>query len=112
MTEQVFHTGAQRDSEEGKPHPELISPIAMKREARVMEEGARMYGKLNWRAGMPFSRVIASLLRHVIAYQLGDETEDHLACIRCNAAFLMDYEEGIRTGRLEGDLDDREEHYW
>jgi len=101
-----FITGAVRDSGE-KPRIELISPYALLREGEWMRLGAIKYGEGNWKRGMPFVRTIGSLLRHTIYYLMGDNKEDHLAAIRTNAGFLIEFEERIRLGELSKDLDDR-----
>src|SRR5690606_34267291 len=91
----------------GKTRPDLISPYAIRREADVLARGAAHYGDRNWQKGMPFSAVLESLERHVLAYRLGKDDEDHLASIRCNAGFLIHFEEAIKAGRLPASLDDR-----
>jgi hypothetical protein len=55
---------------------------------------------------MPFSRVVDSLERHVQAFKAGDNTEDHLAAVMCNAMFLLHYQELIGAGVLPSELDD------
>lgn len=101
-----FSTGAVRDSGE-KPRMELISPFALLREGEWMRLGAVKYGEGNWEKGMPFVRVIGSILRHTIRYLMGDQSEDHLAAIRTNAAFLIHYETLIEMGMLPSKLDNR-----
>lgn len=108
---QQFGTGAVRDAAEEKPRPELISPWAIIRIGNWLKLGAKKYGEGNWTKGMPFMRVIASLIRHTISYMLGKKKEDHLAAIATNAIFLMHYEEMIKLGILPSDLDDRGK-YW
>lgn len=103
---QVFNTGAQRDGETGKGRPALISPFALRRLAALYERGADKYAPRNWEAGMPFSRVLDSLLRHVIAYMAGEREEDHLAAIMWNAGALAHYEEMIWRGKLPLELND------
>jgi hypothetical protein len=101
-----FATGAIRDMASDKPRPDEISPFAILREATRMKEGAAAYGEGNWRKGMSFTRTIASLERHLLAVKLGMKDEDHLAAIRCNAAFLMHWEEMIKRGLLPKELND------
>ena len=101
-----FNTGAVRDNGE-KPRIELISPYALIREGEWMRLGAVKYGEGNWTNGMPFVRTMGSLLRHAIYYLMGDDKEDHLAAIRTNAGFLIEFEERIKLGLLPKELDDR-----
>lgn len=46
-----FPTGSVRDSIEGKPRPELISPIAEERLALHCAKGAEKYSDRNWEKG-------------------------------------------------------------
>ena len=101
-----FTTGSVRDSQAGKPRPDLASPFAAERLGAWLAKGAEKYAERNWEKGQPFSRVVASLHRHLMRYQQGATDEDHLAAIACNAMFLLHYEEGIRHGFLPQDLDD------
>lgn len=95
-----FTTGAVRDKATDKPRPELISPFATERLAAWLRDGARKYGDRNWEAGMPSDRTMASLLRHIMKYMQGEQDEDHLAAIYCNAMFLLDLDEKTQRGIL------------
>lgn len=101
-----FATGARRDVQEGKPRYELIPVSALKRLAELYSRGAVKYGENNFTLGIPFKRVMASLLRHAFQYLEGDRSEDHLAGCSWNAFALMYYEEQIRRGLLPKELDD------
>jgi len=101
-----FNTGAVRDGAEDKIRPDLISPYANAREGAWLAKGARKYSARNWEQGMPISRCIASLERHLLAYKQGQCNEDHMAAIRTNSGFILHYEEMIRMGILSEDLDD------
>jgi hypothetical protein len=103
---QQFKTGAVRDTAEGKPRPDLISPFAQERLGAWLEKGAKKYAERNWEAGMPLSRMLASLCRHLNKYQQGDQSEDHLAAIMCNAMFLAHGEAMISSGAWPVELDD------
>lgn len=89
---QVFKSGAQRDEQAGKPRYDLIPPASLRRLAELYARGAEKYDDHNWAKGMPTSRILASLLRHVEAYRIGDETEDHLAAVAWNAFAIMHFE--------------------
>lgn len=101
-----FVTGARRDVQTDKPRFELIPVEALERLAALYARGAQAYGEHNWQKGMPFSRVIASLLRHAFAYLKGDRDEDHLAAVAWNAFALMAYEGWVSSGRLPPAIDD------
>jgi len=68
--------------------------------------GAKKYAERNWENGMPFSRCVASLKRHLMKYQQGLKDEDHLAAIMFNAMALIHYEEMIERGMLPAELND------
>ena len=60
----------------------------------------------NWSLGQPFSEVTASMHRHLLQWEQGDEEEDHLAAIVFGAQALMHYREMIDRGVLPPELDD------
>ncbi len=103
---QEFESGAVRDTADGKPRPDLQSPYAQERIGHWLRLGAEKYAERNWEQGMSFSRCIASLERHLVAFKMGKYDEDHLAAIAVNAQFLMHYEEMIDLGVLPDTLDD------
>lgn len=103
---QSFKTGAVRDTSEGKPRVDLISPFAEERLGKWLALGASKYSPRNWEKGMPLGRMLESLCRHVVKYKQGDTSEDHLAAIACNAMFLMHGEEMISRGVWPVELDD------
>lgn len=101
-----FETGAHRDTAEGKGTPSLISPILIHRLGVLLEEGAKHYGTDNWRKGMPYRRVIDSMIRHTFLELAGDKEEDHLAAIVFGCMCLMTYKS---DKVLDQKLDDRDE---
>lgn len=105
-----FAGGAVRDTAVNKPRLELISPFAEERLGLWLAAGAKKYEDRNWESGIPISRSLASLKRHVMAYSQGDRSEDHLAAIMCNAMFVLDHDERIERGLLSADLDDMPEY--
>lgn len=65
--------------------------------AKVIEFGAKKYGKDNWRGGMDWSRVYSAAQRHLMAWNEGEDTDketgiSHLAHAACNILFLLEYE--------------------
>lgn len=103
---QSFATGAVRDTADGKPRPDLISPFAMERLGEWLRLGSVKYTERNWEKGIPISRSLASLYRHLLKYQQGATDEDHMAAIMCNAMFIIHTENMIRRGRLPESLGD------
>lgn len=86
-------TGAQRDVQEGKPRPDLMSPFAMERVGYVFARGAEKYEERNWEKGMPLSRYLASAERHLMQFKQGDTDEDHLAQAVWNLCAILHHQE-------------------
>jgi len=102
----TFETGAVRDTAEGKSRPDLISPFATERLGEWLRLGAEKYAERNWEKGIPLSRCLASLHRHLVMYQQGATDEDNMAAILCNAMFIVHIEEMIKCGVLPQSLND------
>jgi hypothetical protein len=105
-TRQEFTTGAVRDAAGDKPRPDLFSPFALERIGKWLGTGAQKYSERNWEKGMPISRVIASLMRHLLAYMMGKKDEDHMAAVATNAMFILHYEAMMKRGVLPAELND------
>lgn len=95
------------DSE--KPRMSLIDPEALIELAKVLTFGAEKYDAENWRKGMDWSRLISSLLRHINAFQRGEDTDpetglSHMAHAMCNCMFLVWY------SNYRKEYDDRYRH--
>lgn len=105
-TRQSFTTGAVRDTAGDKPRPDLASPFALERLGEWLRLGAVKYQERNWEKGIPISRCVASLSRHLMKYQQGARDEDHMAAVMCNAMFILHNEELVRRGVLPAELDD------
>lgn len=101
---QTFASGAVCDTDESKSRPDLLSPFALDRAGQWMRLGALKYGEHNYEAGIPISRRMASLYRHLIKYHAGEHDEDHLAAVFCNAMMILHTEEMIRRGVLPPSL--------
>lgn len=81
---------------EGKPRYDLIPALAQEELAKVLTVGAEKYGIDNWRKGMSWNKVLASLERHLYAFKRGEDRDLetgilHSAHIQANAAFLTEY---------------------
>lgn len=81
---------------DGKLRYDLEPAFAHQEYVRVLTFGASKYDANNWRKGMAWSKVIASLKRHMAAIDAGEDYDPesgilHSAHIQCNAAFLTEY---------------------
>jgi len=81
---------------EGKTRHDLVPQFAQQQYAKVLTKGSEKYAERNWELGMRWSKVTASLKRHLEAFELGEDFDKetellHTAHIMCNAAFLTEY---------------------
>lgn len=81
---------------DGKSRYDLITPFALEQLAKVLTKGAEKYAERNWELGMKWSKVIASLERHLQAFKRGEDFDKesgllHIGHIMANAAFLTEY---------------------
>lgn len=99
-------TGIKHDND--KPRLELISRRALEGLAAVLGFGAKKYAAHNWRGGLEYSRLIGAALRHINAFNDGEDldpesTLSHIDHAQCCLMFLSDQ---IKRGT---GLDDRYE---
>jgi len=81
---------------EGKLRYDLVPEFAQQEYVEVLTAGAKKYSDNNWKEGMRWSKVIASLKRHLAAIERGEDNDSetgllHSAHVMCNAAFLTEY---------------------
>lgn len=81
---------------EGKVRYDLVPAYAQEQYAKVLTAGAEKYAERNWERGMRWSKVIASLKRHIAAWEKGEDYDSESGCLhtahmQCNAAFLTEY---------------------
>jgi hypothetical protein len=79
-----------------KPPMALISSKAMMELAKVLGFGAKKYAEHNWRKGMSWSRLISAALRHISAFNDGEDLDPetglpHTAHALCCLMFLTEY---------------------
>lgn len=81
---------------DGKVDFSLIPFVTLEDEARVWMYGKAKYAAWNWSKGMPWSVPFACLMRHMAAWQRGEEVDaesglPHLAHAMCNLRMLTLY---------------------
>jgi hypothetical protein len=94
-------SGARYNS--GKPDYSLIPLNTLADEARVWAYGKRKYAAWNWAKGMDWDIPLACLLRHLSAWQSGEENDPesglpHLAHAMCNLRMLTLYSQTYKEG--------------
>ena len=91
----------------GKPGLQYVLAMPGLRDvALVGDYGALKYSQFNYKAGMPWMKLLGSCSRHLIAFIQGEDSDlesglPHLAHLAYNALMLLDY---MRTHK---DKDDR-----
>lgn len=95
---------------EGKPQYSYVDLKCLEPCARVLEYGATKYERNNWKKGMPVSKILDSLMRHIRDLQDGvyiDEESQQLVIghIQANALFLgnINNTQDIRVFKLVDD---------
>jgi len=86
-----------------KPDFSLIPLCTMADEARVWAYGKKKYAAWNWAKGMDWSVPYACAMRHLSAWQRGEENDaesglPHLAHAMCNLRMLTLYKDVFPAG--------------
>lgn len=94
----------------GKARYDLQHPVATKGLVDVLTKGAQKYEEKNWEKGMSWSSVLASMKRHIAAFESGEDYDPetgllHVDHIQCNAHFLSAYY------KIAPQYDDRRHRY-
>lgn len=84
----------------------LLSTEAMNQTAAVLQFGAVKYAEHNWRKGFSWSRPLSAAMRHITAFNDGEDKDpesglSHLAHAACCIMFLLEFE------KTHKNLDDR-----
>lgn len=82
------------DSE--KPDLSLLPREALDEMAKAFQHGEKKYGRYNYRAGMDWHRLIAASLRHITAFNEGEDLDkesnfSHLGHALASLAMLLVY---------------------
>jgi len=104
IAEAVSAGGIKHDS--GKPGMSLLSREALEQIALVMDFGKDKYAAHNWRNGFQWSRPLSAAIRHIMAFNDGEDRDpesglSHLAHAACCIMFLLEFE------KTHKELDDR-----
>jgi hypothetical protein len=88
---------------DNKPDFSLIPLVTLEDEARVWMYGKRKYAAWNWAKGMDWSIPLACALRHLSAFQQGEDIDPesglpHLAHAMCNLRMLTLYSRNYPEG--------------
>lgn len=78
---------------DGKLQWSMVDFKSLEDMVRVMEFGAKKYGRNNWKKGLKTTEIVDSMLRHIYAYLDGEDVDpesgiNHTGHIMCNAMFL------------------------
>ena len=81
--------------DDDKPRMALLSTYALTETAKVLNYGAQKYGADNWRAGISARRLISAALRHILAFNDGEDNDpetglSHLAHAMCMIMFELE----------------------
>jgi hypothetical protein len=100
------NTGSALKFDDDKLPVNLLSSEALLQTAAVLKFGANKYHAHNWRDGFVWSRPLAAAMRHIMAYNDGEDKDpesglSHLAHAACCIMFLLEFE------KTHPELDDR-----
>lgn len=82
--------------DDDKCRMDLIPPEALEALGDVLGFGAKKYADRNWEKGLDWSRPYGAALRHLVAWQKGEDTDPesglpHLEHALCCVTFLVTY---------------------
>lgn len=105
ITSQNTVTGVKHDQQ--KDPTELLPTLPLRNVSRVLGFGRGKYGADNWRNGIEYRRLYGATLRHLFAWNDGEDLDpetglSHIDHALCELLFLSQF---IHEGR--GELDDR-----
>jgi hypothetical protein len=103
---ELMPTGTALKFDDGKLPLHLLSTEAMNQTAAVLAFGAEKYAEHNWRKGFVWSRPLSAAMRHITAFNAGEDKDpesglSHLAHAACCIMFLLEFE------KTRKELDDR-----
>ena len=106
LKEAAAKSGTKHDT--GKVDISLVPLVATEAEARALMFGEKKYGRYNYTQGFETSRLVAACLRHVLAYQNGEDTDpesglSHLGHAKACLSMLLHCDQlgTLRDNRLK-----------
>ena len=106
LKEAASKSGTKHDT--GKVDISLVPLVATEAEARALMFGEKKYGRYNYTQGFETSRLVAACLRHVLAYQDGEDTDpesglSHLGHAKACLSMLLHCDQlgTLRDNRLK-----------
>lgn len=114
MTKGMKFDGQGGDGHQMKSRWSLLPWKQLEQVAKVFTAGAIKYADNNWKHVAPRSRYSDALVRHYVLWQAGEKFDEdlykdynvkvsHLACLICNALFLMWFDDNPEGGKDETD---------
>lgn len=88
----AFASGAVRGTDANSTRYDLISPHILTAMAEAYAEGAIKYGDDNWLKGIPSKDLLNHALRHIVLWQSGDNSEDHLGHAMWNIGAIIHFQ--------------------
>jgi hypothetical protein len=106
LTETDISIGSAVKHDGDKAPMNLLSREALEQTAMVMAFGKEKYAAHNWRKGFAWSRPLSAAMRHLMAFNDGEDKDpesglSHLAHAACCIMFLLEFE------KTHKQLDDR-----
>jgi hypothetical protein len=73
---------------------DLIPPIAINEMAKILTFGSKKYNDRNWEKGLPLTRLLAAVERHLLSWKMGidvdaESNESHLSHALTNLAMMI-----------------------
>lgn len=62
-------------NDNGKPDPSLVPTDALMGMANALTYGAKKYDRNNFRKGIAYTRLVAACMRHLAAFNEGEDTD-------------------------------------
>lgn len=106
LEENMNHEDQAMKFDDDKLPLHLLSGEALNQTAAVLKFGADKYAEHNWRKGFQWSRPLSAAMRHIHAFNSGEDKDpesglSHLAHAACCIMFLLEFE------KTHPELDDR-----